>query len=80
MSIHGSHSWDAQQVRDAILTLGITESVLMTGHLTPADAAHLMRGARAFVFPSLYEGFGLPVLEAMSAGVPVIASSSVGTA
>jgi glycosyltransferase involved in cell wall biosynthesis len=46
----------------------------MAGHLAREDAAHLMRGASAFVFPSLYEGFGLPVLEAMSAGVPVVSS------
>lgn len=76
MPIHGSHSWDARQVSDAILARGLEGSVLVTGHLARADAAHLMRGARAFVFPSLYEGFGLPVLEAMSAGVPVIASST----
>jgi len=76
MSIHGSHSWDAPQVREEILACGLEGSVLVTGHLARADAAHLMRGARAFLFPSLYEGFGLPVLEAMSAGVPVIASSS----
>ena len=41
-----------------------------------ADLAALYSGARAFVYPSLYEGFGLPVLEAMQCGTPVITSDS----
>ena len=44
--------------------------------LDEADLPALYRGAALFMFPSLYEGFGLPVLEAMASGVPVIASSS----
>jgi glycosyltransferase involved in cell wall biosynthesis len=42
------------------------------GHVSAADLAWLYSGAAAFVFPTLYEGFGLPILEAMSAGTPVI--------
>jgi glycosyltransferase involved in cell wall biosynthesis len=50
--------------------------ILLTGRLGPADIDALYRGAEAFLYPSLYEGFGLPVLEAMARGVPTIVSSS----
>lgn len=46
----------------------------MAGRLPDEDIAALMAGAAAFVYPSLYEGFGLPVLEAMQAGTPVVIS------
>jgi glycosyltransferase involved in cell wall biosynthesis len=48
----------------------------MTGALTPEELDAVFRAADAFVYPSLYEGFGLPVLEAMARGVPTIASST----
>ena len=55
-------------------------NVRLTGYIDEADKAGLLRGAIALVFPSLYEGFGFPALEAMHAGAPVIASktSSLG--
>jgi glycosyltransferase involved in cell wall biosynthesis len=46
----------------------------MQGVVERATLVHVMQGASAFAFPSLYEGFGLPVLEAMACGVPVLAS------
>ena len=54
--------------------------VILTGYISEADKAALLAGAIALVFPSLYEGFGFPALEAMAAGAPVIASktSSLG--
>ncbi|PKE29248.1 glycosyltransferase family 1 protein [Rahnella sp. AA] len=56
-------------------TLGINESeLILTDYVSDADLADLYRGCRAYIFPSLQEGFGLPVLEAMSCGAVVIAS------
>jgi glycosyltransferase involved in cell wall biosynthesis len=56
-------------------TLGLENVVCFPGSIDEEDIPDLYRGAELFVFPSLYEGFGLPVLEAMRCGVPVIASN-----
>ena len=50
------------------------ENLIFTGRLTDAEIVALERHARAFVFPSLYEGFGIPPLEAMTQGCPVLAA------
>ena len=52
--------------------LGLAERVFLTGHVAEADKPALYGGALAFLFPSFYEGFGLPVLEALSCGTPAI--------
>jgi glycosyltransferase involved in cell wall biosynthesis len=64
----------ARQLQRLARTLGIEERVTFTGSLPPSGVLHLLHGARALVFPSIVEGFGFPVLEAMSAGCPVITS------
>ncbi len=56
--------------------LGIAQHVILTGFVTDADLRALYSGARVYVCPSLYEGFGFTVLEAMACGTPVICSSS----
>jgi glycosyltransferase involved in cell wall biosynthesis len=53
-----------------------TAGVVVTGYLEEADLTPVLGQADALIFPSLYEGFGLPVLEAMAAGVPVICSNA----
>jgi alpha-1,3-rhamnosyl/mannosyltransferase len=63
-------------VRATIESLEITASVRRTGRIPAADIDELYRTAAALTFPSLHEGFGLPVLEAMSRGCPVIAADA----
>lgn len=65
--------WVAR-IRQAIVHEQLEQRVLMLGAVTDAELAGLYRHCEAFVFPSLYEGFGLPVLEAMANGAPVICS------
>ena len=64
------------ELRRLAETLGIAADVRFPGWLGPEELEGLFAIARAFVFPSLYEGFGLPVLEAMARGVPVACSAS----
>ena len=49
--------------------------LMLPGYLERDDLATLVAGARALVFPSIYEGFGLPLIEAMASGVPVLTSN-----
>ena len=55
--------------------LGIAKKVILLGYLDDATVAEIMRRAEALVYTSLYEGFGLPILEAMIVGTPVITSN-----
>ena len=65
----------AQDTLSAPSRLGIQEKVVFTGRVTDLELRDLYLGAQIYVQPSITEGFGLPVLEAMSAGVPVISSN-----
>jgi glycosyltransferase involved in cell wall biosynthesis len=55
--------------------LGIEEDVIILGWVEENDLPHIFNRAEIFIFPSLYEGFGMPVIQAMACGVPVISSN-----
>ena len=69
---------DESYYHELVLTinrLGLKTEIVFTGYIVQDDLPYLMKGADVFVFPSLFEGFGLPVLEAMATGIPVVASN-----
>jgi glycosyltransferase involved in cell wall biosynthesis len=68
----GAPSARCDELREAVRRMGLAESVTFAGYLPEEAFASLLAGAAAMIFPSLFEGFGMPVLEAMSAGVPVL--------
>jgi alpha-1,3-rhamnosyl/mannosyltransferase len=72
--IAGSAGWHYQSVLQAIDALGLRDRVLRLGHVEPTGLKWLYQQARALLFPSLYEGFGLPVLESLYLRCPVIAA------
>jgi glycosyltransferase involved in cell wall biosynthesis len=74
--IPGYGTWHETELRARAVELGVAEDVRMTDWLSDPEIEGLWACARAFVFPSLYEGFGLPVLEAMARGVPVACSNA----
>lgn len=70
----GPSGWLDQPIRAQVQALGLAERVRFPGYIAPEDKAALLSGALVFAFPSLYEGFGFPVLEAQACGVPVLTS------
>ena len=66
------------QLIAAALRMGFSESVVFPGYLPDDEFAALLASCAAMIFPSLFEGFGMPVLEAMAAGVPVLCANRTG--
>jgi glycosyltransferase involved in cell wall biosynthesis len=71
----GGSGWLFDDTMSLISSLGVGDRVRFTGYVPDADLPGLYAGAEAFALVSLYEGFGLPVLEAMACGAPVLVSN-----
>lgn len=72
----GYHGWQSEQLHERIQAAQDAGWVRYLGYVANEDLPFLFSGAKLFLFPSHYEGFGLPVLEAMASGVPVICSNT----
>jgi glycosyltransferase involved in cell wall biosynthesis len=73
--IAGGHGWLFDPIQTLVGELGLSADVLFTGRVPDDDLPALYSGADCFLMPSLYEGFGFPVLEAMACGTPVVCSN-----
>ncbi len=73
----GTRGWKIERLLEEVMEdPGLRDRVIFTGYVADEDLAALYGGGLAFVYPSLYEGFGLPPLEAMQCGLPVITSNT----
>ncbi len=72
--VAGPDGWGLDAFERAAARSGLGDRLVRLGYISELDKADLLTGAEALVFPSVYEGFGLPILEAMSLGVPVVAT------
>jgi len=74
--IAGKKGWLYQSIYNLVKELDLEKQVIFTGFIPDNEAKYLIKNAKAFVMVSFWEGFGIPVLEAMSLGVPVICSNA----
>lgn len=74
--IAGQKGWRYESIFETVQKLSLENEITFTGYVSDEDKAALYKNASLFVFPSLYEGFGIPIIEAMSAGVPVVCSNT----
>jgi glycosyltransferase involved in cell wall biosynthesis len=72
----GAPGWGGEDLDAEIAWYGIRDRVRRIGYVDDADKSALLHAARIYVFPSLYEGFGFPVLEAHEAGIPLVCSNT----
>ncbi|MFC1687737.1 glycosyltransferase family 4 protein [Patescibacteria group bacterium] len=72
----GNKDYGYSKVEDAINHYGISQDIILPGWIDVTPYSHLLRGAEMFIFPSKYEGFGVPLLEAMACGIPIITSNA----
>lgn len=75
LALAGDMTWEAEAIGRRIAELGLGDAILKLGYVAHGDLPALYGGALFFAFPSLWEGFGIPVLEAMASGTPVLTSN-----
>src|SRR4029077_20002666 len=78
--IAGERGWLSDGVFDLLRNSPARGHIVLTGYLGDAELCALYSSCRAFVYPSIHEGFGLPPVEAMSCGAPVVASNTSAVA
>jgi glycosyltransferase involved in cell wall biosynthesis len=74
--VAGPEGWGESAFSTAVAASGLGRRVVRLGYLEDGERRSLLAGATALAYPSLYEGFGFPPLEAMAAGVPVVATAA----
>lgn len=74
--VTGKKGWLYRDIFNTLRETGLISDVVFTGYVNEEDIPALYSGADFFIFPSVYEGFGLPILEAMRCGTPVITSDA----
>ena len=72
----GMRGWQLTEFDRALAASGVRDRIMIAGYVAEADLPAVYAGASLFIYPSLYEGFGIPVLEALACGVPTITSST----
>lgn len=76
LMLAGKPGYGHEAIQEKLRTSEYRESIHEVGYVNDAEKQRLLKNTEAFLFPSLYEGFGLPVIEAQSVGVPVITSNT----
>jgi glycosyltransferase involved in cell wall biosynthesis len=74
--IAGARGWDTHEFDEALANAAAADRIVVAGRVSDVERADLLAGATLLAYPSRYEGFGLPPLEAMQAGVPVVAAAT----
>lgn len=72
----GGKGWGANEIKNSISNSGIATRIITPGRLSDEEVGPFLRNAKIFVYPSIYEGFGMPVLESMACGTPTITTNS----
>lgn len=71
----GGKGWNNGEIYEYVQNQGLQENVIFTGYATDDEVKHIYANATVFAYPSLCEGFGIPIIEAMQSGTPVITSN-----